>query len=272
MDCLKIASCMAENTEPFCQSVAEYIHAKVRLSTQYVADMPWQERERLFDAGRIHILWLCGLPYIEKSRRADVKMELLAVPVPTGLRYGGRPVYFSDVVVKRDSPFNSFEHLRGATWAYNEPRSHSGYNVVRAHLAFRGEGPGFFREVIESGAHRVSLDLVLASRVDASAIDSTVMDWIRAERPEVNDQIRVIESLGPSPIPPWVMSTGLSADIRRRLRSLLLGMHHDKVGRDILKLGSISRFLPSKDADYDPIRRMALAAEPVPLRSFGKGQ
>ena len=265
MNCLKIASCMAENAEPFCQSVAEYIHAKVSLSTQYVADMPWQERERLFDAGRIHILWLCGLPYIEKSRRADVKMELLAVPVPKGRRYGGRPVYFSDVVVKRDSPFNSFEHLRGATWAYNEPRSHSGYNVVRAHLAARGVGVGFFGKVIESGAHVVSLDLLLAARVDGAAIDSMVLDWVREQRPEVNDRIRVIETMGPSPIPPWVVSTRLPVEMRTSLRSLLLDMHHDPVGRDVLKLGSISRFLPSRDADYDPIRRMTLAAERVSL-------
>jgi phosphonate transport system substrate-binding protein len=196
MDCLKIASCMAENSEPFCQAVADYIHAEVGLSTQYVADVPWQEREQLFDAGRIHTLWLCGLPYVEKSRRPDRNMELLAVPVPKGRRYRGRPVYFSDVVVKRDSPLNSFEHLRGMAWAYNEPPWHSGYNGVRAHLAARGVSGGFFGKVIESGAHVVSLDLLLAARVDGAAIDSTVLDWVREQRPEVNDQIGSLRPWG----------------------------------------------------------------------------
>jgi hypothetical protein len=46
---LKLASCMAENTESFCQSVACYIENRIRVSTRYVTDVSWQERERLFD-------------------------------------------------------------------------------------------------------------------------------------------------------------------------------------------------------------------------------
>jgi hypothetical protein len=30
------------------------------VSIEYVSGIPWQERERLFDAGEIQILWLCG--------------------------------------------------------------------------------------------------------------------------------------------------------------------------------------------------------------------
>ena len=66
-------------------------------------------------------------------------MELLAVPVPAGSRYCGQPVYFSDVIVRERVPFEVLTELRGAVWAYNEPRSHSGYNVVRAYLSRLGE-------------------------------------------------------------------------------------------------------------------------------------
>ena len=55
-------------------------------------------------------------------------------------RYGARPVYYSDVIVHADSSFRHFEDLRGGTWAYNEPGPHSGYNLVRYHLAMRGWG------------------------------------------------------------------------------------------------------------------------------------
>ena len=62
-------------------------------------------------------------------------MELLAVPVPADPRYQGRAIYFSDVIVRTESPFKTFAELRGKVWAYNERRSHSGYNVVRAYLS-----------------------------------------------------------------------------------------------------------------------------------------
>jgi phosphonate transport system substrate-binding protein len=58
---------MAENTEFFCQSVAAYLQAKLGIQTDYVNGIPWQERERLFDEGKIYILWLCGLPYVDKA-------------------------------------------------------------------------------------------------------------------------------------------------------------------------------------------------------------
>src|SRR5262245_64008995 len=112
---LRLASCMAENSERFCQSVARFIENRIRIPTEYVTGSPWQERERLFDSGAIQILWLCGLPYVEKADAAESEVELLVVPIPRGERYQARPVYFSDVIVSRDRPFRSFFELRGGT-------------------------------------------------------------------------------------------------------------------------------------------------------------
>ena len=105
-------------------------------------------------------------------------------------------------MVRRDSGFRVFDDLRGSSWAYNEPLSHSGFNVVRAYLAGFGHSQGFFREVVESGSHIGSIEMILNGRMEASAIDTTVLDWVIDQRPEVGAQIRVIETIGPSPILP----------------------------------------------------------------------
>lgn len=262
---LKLASCMAENAEAFCQNVAVYIHNRLGIETGYVNDVPWQERERLFDEGEIQILWLCGLPYIHKADLRESEMELLAVPVPAGPRYCGQPVYFSDVIVREESPLLRFEELRGAVWAYNEPRSHSGYNVVRAYLSGLGETQGFFGKVVESGAHAMSLKMVLSSQVDGAAIDSTVLDWAIGQSPELSERIRIIAAFGPSPIPPWVISKRVSVDLRRRLRALLISMHRDPRGKRILSEANLDRFMKARDDDYNPIRVMARRAEQVSL-------
>jgi len=262
---LKFASCMAENSEAFCQALADYVRDHLGISTEYVTGIPWQERERLFDAGEIQVLWLCGLPYVYKADLALSELELLAVPVPAAERYLDRPVYFSDVVVRRNSPFQIFADLRGATWAYNEPRSHSGFNIVRAYLAEFGERDGYFGETIESGAHTTSLGMVLGGRVDGAAIDSTVLEWIVDDRQEIAEHIRVIETIGPSPIPPLVISQRLPQRIRSELRGLLLDMGRDSLGRGILARARIARLVGAQDKDYDPIRRMARKAEPVLL-------
>ena len=265
---LRLASCMAENSESFCQAVSSYIEERVGIRTEYVSGIPWQERERLFDRGEIQILWLCGLPYVDKADMVESDVELLAVPVPRGERYRGKPVYFSDVIVRRERPFQSFFDLRGASWAYNEPRSHSGFNVVRAHLASCAEGDEFFGESVESGAHTLSLEMILSSRVDWAAIDSTVLEWLMAERGDLQEQIPVIDSLGPSPIPPWVISKKVPARLRGNLRALLLHMHRTACGRRMLARAGLTRFTETQDHDYDPIRVMARRAEGVSPGSF----
>ena len=254
---------MAENSDLFCRAVALYIQQELGIRIEYVTDIAWQEREQLFDQGKIQILWLCGLPYVHKADSGADLVELLAVPVPEGTRYAGLPIYFSDVVVRRDSRFEAFGDLRGSVWAYNEPRSHSGFNVVRAHLATRAEADGFFSAVVESGAHTTSVRWVLNGLVDGSAIDSTVLEWLITERPELKRQIRVLASLGPSPIPPWVISARVPEDLRARLRDILLDMERHNHGRSVLAQGRIARFVSARDSDYDPIRQMARTADQV---------
>ena len=77
---------------------------------------------------------MCSLPYVEFERRVSRRRVPIAAPVLRGERYGGRPIYFSDVIVHRDSPYRSFLDLRGRSWAYNEPLSQSGYGITRYHL------------------------------------------------------------------------------------------------------------------------------------------
>jgi phosphonate transport system substrate-binding protein len=263
MSVLRIASCMAENTESLCSAIATYLHYQLGEPTEYVTGIPWQEREAQFDRGEIQVLWLCGLPYVHKAELAESSMELLAVPVPLGKRYQGRPVYFSDVVVRRENPARCMDDLRGTVWAYNEPRSHSGFNVVRAYLADRREWNGFFTRVVEAGAHSRSLELILSGAVDGAAIDSMVLEWFGRRQTELMKRLRVVETIGPSPIPPWVISRRMPEELRARVRVALLRMHLDRNGRRILQRANFERFIEGRDGDYDPIRRMAARADHV---------
>jgi phosphonate transport system substrate-binding protein len=256
MDRLTLSTCMAQNMDSFCKDLAEYLAERLPLPVQLRIDIPWRERERRFDNGEIDLCWICGLPYVWKADRFPGKTEALVAPVMSGSRYGNKPVYFSDVVVLRESRFEKLTDLQGAAWAYNEPGSHSGYNVVRYSLAKRGFPQGFFGRVVESGAHQASLKMVLQGELDASAIDSTVLEMEMAGDPSITSQIRVIDTFGPSPIPPWLVSTKVPEDLKNNIRNLLTGMKADPVGKSILEKARFLGFVAVSDRDYDPIREM----------------
>lgn len=262
---LILSSCQAPNKDFFVYDLAGYLSEQLGQPVEARLDISWQQRDQLLDDGQIDLCWICGLPYVLKADQKPSRIQLLAAPVLRGARYLNTPIYFSDVVVRRESRYYQLSDLRGALWAYNEPGSHSGYNVVRYALAKLGEREGFFGQVIESGAHQISLQMILSGEIDGSAIDSSVLEQELLNDPAIAAKIRIIDSFGPSPIPPWVTPAGLDAETHLRLQQCLLGMETDRHGREILARAGLARFTAVQDKDYDPIRTMILAAKDIRL-------
>ena len=258
---LTLASYLAENARPIYTRMAEWIARRLGEPAALLAGVAWEERLRMLDDGRVQVAFICGLPYARRFDRPDRPVALLCAPVMAHPRYRGRPVYFTDVIARRDSPLASFADLHGKRYAYNDAGSNSGYVVPRHHLLALGETGGYFGEAVASGSHQQSIQMVLDGMVDASGIDSTVLELETKLRPEIRPALRVVESIGPCPIPPVVVSSRLPIGGRTRLREAFLTMHEDPEGRAILADGLIARFVPVEDADYDAIRDMVRRAE-----------
>jgi phosphonate transport system substrate-binding protein len=254
---LGFATYLSPNALPFYEFVTREVGKRLGVQTSLIVGDDYERCERDVD----DVCFVCSLPYVTFVRRGTVGVEPLAAPVLLGDRYGGRPVYFSDVIVRRDSDVASFEHLRGRSWSYNEPLSHSGYGITRYHLFRMGETEGFFGEVVEAGFHLESIRLVREGKVDASAIDSQVLDIELRDDPALADDIRVITSLGPSTIQPVVASKRLSPELRDDLRAALVALGNDVRARDGLALGLVERFVPVDDGSYADIRDMLAATE-----------
>lgn len=253
---LRFTSCQAPNADGMVSQIAEYLSKRLRISIQVVTGGNWQDREQALFSGEIQIGWVCGLPYVVEMQKPVPSLELLTAQVMSGVRYGGKPVYFSDVVVRADSGLNKFEDLRGKQWAYNEPHSHSGYNITRYMLAKKGINGEFFSKSIQAGSHERALRLLLRGKIDATALDSTVLETELSTNPELSRQTRVVESWGPSPIPPWVFHRSLDKKLVFELRNEMIQMSKDDEGKAILNHGRISGFVAVNDHDYDEIREM----------------
>lgn len=185
----------------------------------------------------------------------------LAAPVLDEARCRDRPVYFSDVIVRRNSHCRSFADLRAKRWAYSDPASFSGYLLVRHHLLQMGETETFFGSLAFSGSHQESIRRVLDDEVDASAIDCHVLGVECLRRPDLAGQIRVIAVLGPSTIPLVVATETVPNETQAGVRDALCELVGDPASRDVLARGLIRRFTPIDDAAYDEIRRMMAAVE-----------
>lgn len=261
---LVFANFLAPNMTPVYTRVAERVGALVGVAgvLAEAAD------ERQLTDGQVHVAFLCGLPAVQLADRADKPIRVIAAPIVDEPRYQGRPIYFSDVIVRRDSRFQVFADLRGCAWARNLESSFSGCVLTRYHLLSLGETERFFGRVIDSGSHEASIQAVLAGEVDASAIDSHVLAVERRRRPELATELRVIEILGPSTIPPVVVSNRLPSDLQAAIRDALCSLDQDTASRQRLAEGLIQRFVPIDDRAYDDIRTKTAAVEASRIEEF----
>jgi phosphonate transport system substrate-binding protein len=254
---LRALTFLAPNMLPVYQFTMQYLGNKLGCEIQLKAGTKYDE---LFQAD---LMFICGLPYVLYSnpRIVPSPIEALAAPILRGERFQNRPIYFSDVIVHRDSPFQSFLDLRGCSWGFNEPLSQSGYGITRHWLLKLGETNGYFGKVVATGFHQKSIRKVLGQEVDASAIDVQVLEVELRQHPRLAEHLRVIASLGPSTIQPLAAAAHLPRSLKGDIQAVLTEIHLDPAGRTYLDKGNIDRFVGVSDTDYDDIREMQLACE-----------
>ena len=258
LDRLRFGTYLAPSVLPVYELVTEEVGRRLTIPTELVVETSYESCEN----DENEVCFVCSLPYVTYERRGLDLAIPVAAPVLEGARYEGRPIYFSDVIVRRDSPFRSFLDLRGRSWAYNEPLSHSGYGITRYHLVRLAETNGFFGEVVEAGFHQDAIRMVARGEVDGSAIDSQVLALELRNYPELAEQVRVVEALGPSTIQPVAVSRRVPEELREEIRAVLLTMAEDPGLRERLSAGGlIERFVAVDAASYDDIRMMVDACE-----------
>jgi phosphonate transport system substrate-binding protein len=232
------------------QRLQAYIGKKLGRTVQLVDRGNYKEMNRLLETGDLDMAFVCAGPYVEGKEKFG--MELLAMP-----QVKGKSVYYSYIIVRKDSQILQFEELRGKVFAFADPKSNSGKLVPTYMLARMNETPdSFFDRHIFSYGHDQSIRAVADGLVDGAAVDSLVWEYSKQKTPERIQQLRIIAKSDPYGIPPVVVRPGLDPELKKHLKEILLSASADPEGNDILKGMMIDRFVPGDDTNYNSIRTM----------------
>ena len=184
--------------------------------------------------------------------------------MPSPPRFGDRPVYVSDFIVRADAPYGRLEDTFGGRIAYSTEHSQSGYNAPRHHLlAYRSPARAkLFTDV--KGPYvrqRAVIQAVLDDEADVAAIDGYAHDLLRRHDPTLAEQLRVVGTTAPAPSPPLVASPAMSADERERLTRALLDAHRTPALGQVLEDLLLRRFERVREADFAALLEQQSAAE-----------
>ena len=126
----------------------------------------------------------------------------------------------------------------------------SGYYSLLNKLAELGAYENFFDSISCSGSHLNSIEAIVRGEADAAAIDSNVLRIRLREAPALRERLRVIESWGPYPVQPVVVSSALHPKLKQRLRAAFLSTEQNQRTRRTLKQFGLSRFVTVGQEDY----------------------
>ena len=196
------------------------------------AGLPWEVMD--YDApAPLSVLWarddlglamMCGLPFAQRAERPT----LIAAPVPSPARYAGKPVYFTDIVVRADSPHQTLEDTFGGVIGYTLVDSMSGGVALRCHLeGFRTPSrPRLYRKAIGGFVNaRNVIEALAAGVIDAGPLDSYYHDLLKRNDPGFAAQVRLVASTAAMPIPPLVATAALAKVDLSRLQAALLAVN-----------------------------------------------
>lgn len=155
------AAGVTERWAPFVDYLTKTIGTKVtlRVAQDYAGVIEGQK------AGNIHIAYYGPASY-SRATIVGAKIEPFAIDV----NGDGTKGYYSVFYVKKDSPYQKIEDLKGKNLGLVDPNSTSGFNMPKYALSKMGIDPDvFFSKVVVTGSHENAVIALSQGTVDVAA-------------------------------------------------------------------------------------------------------
>ncbi len=208
-----------------------------------------QPLERLWSRPDLGAVFMCGYPIA----LGLAPVTPLAAPIPRAEWAAGRPVYRTDLIVRRDSPYRSLEDTFGARAGFTVAHSQSGFNALRHHLLpYRtAQRPTLYREMVGNlVTARNVLEAVRGGRIDIGPLDAYWHMLIARSAPQLTADIRVLASTQLAPMPAFVAAAGAPVDLIARLRAAFESANTRPWFAALADLLQISGFAAANEATY----------------------
>lgn len=195
----------------------------------------------------------CGFPFV-----TSLAGHVRYVATPCFDAPGCEGAYYrSAVVVRRDEQARSLAAMAGRRVAFNSRDSQSGYNGLRALVAPLAGGRRYFGAVIETGAHRRSIDAVLSGAVDLAAIDVVTLTLLADLVPAKIERLRVLTHTALMPGLPLITAANTTdTDLTRLQRALAAVCNGETAEAQRLRLKGMA-VLPVENYDALLVQRDA---------------
>ena len=245
------ASGVIDRYTPFVNYLSKELGTKVtlRLANDYAAVIEGQR------AGNIHIASY-GPASFARARMIGVKTDAFAIET----NLDGSKGYYSVFYVKKDSPYQKVEDLKGKNLGLVDPNSTSGNNVPRLALNnMKIEPETFFSKVVYTGSHENAVIALQQGTVDVCANawtdeNASILRNMASKGMAKYEDFRIIYKSDLIVNSPFAYLTDLPEDLKAKIRDAVINLvTKDKAAFDKIYEGKMGPLIAVDNKAYDPI-------------------
>jgi phosphate/phosphite/phosphonate ABC transporter binding protein len=212
-----------EPTEIGLNKLTEWLSERAGIRVVARVALSYAELRQMVDSGQAHIAWVPPIVYVQLEK------DNAAVPL-VRIERQGQSTFHAALIVRQDSPIDTLDALFGASAAWVDRWSASGYVIPRAILASRKLPPEIvFREERFYGSHEAAIGAVLSGRAHVAGThasldeDGSVISGVWNHIPGADGCLRALMTFGSIPGDVIAARIDLEPEIRRSLTAALVG-------------------------------------------------
>lgn len=237
-------------TYHYYKELIDFMGERMNLEVNLVRKKKYLEIDEMLKQGEIDLAFISSGAYAWSGQ--DYQMELLAIPA-----FHGQKEHHAYLIVNQDSTLQSFDQLKGKTFALSCPFSDAGF-ILPLFILAEGQQTkeDFFKDTFFSYGAENCIKSVAEGLADGAMVDSFYWELLALINPKLTSSTRVIEKRHMAGSPPVLVRSSMETETKDRLRQFFLTLDQDQAGKKILSRMKIERFIPAYVHEYEPTRQM----------------
>ena len=231
-------------------------------------------RERMGIEVKLTILSAYG-NIIEKIKQGEVDAAFLGsftgalaitqlgvLPLARPINTDGTSTYYGLIFVRKDSNITTAADMKDKSLALVEKTTTAGYVFPLAWLKRHGveDISTYFSDHFFTGSHDAAVDAVLNSKADVGAAKNTIYDAMRELYPQIDNELVILARSPRVPSNALCVRKNLAQQYKEQLKDLLLNLHQEQAGIEVLQKLGAKRFVETSREDYQPVLDLAKEA------------
>lgn len=231
-----------------------YLEKKLGMKVVYVPAPDYAYTVESLAKRRIDLVWYGGFTFVQARRRTGT-----AIPI-VHREHDGQ--FHTKFIVPAASPVKTLQDLKRRDFAFGSISSTSGHLMPRYFLMKNGIDPETdFARVAYSGAHDATVRWVESGRVDAGAVNESVLQKMLDEKRVDASKIRVLWTTPPYADYNWTVRGDLDPKLVDQIRDAFLALDPaNPEHKIILDLQRTQKFVRTTAVHYEGIEQAAKAA------------